>query len=596
MAEDLLSRRDLDFLLNEWLNVAKLTERPRYADHGAETFASILDVSEQVARRHFATHFKTGDAREPSFDGTTVTIIPEVGEALEAFAATGLVSAAFDEEQGGIQLPHVIHRACFMWFQAANIATASFPMLTMANAGLLLAHASEEQVATYVPPMLEGRWSGTMCLSEPEVGSSLADVATRAELQDDGTYRIVGSKMWISGGEHEVTENIVHLVLARVVGDAPGVKGLSLFIVPKHLPQVDGTLGERNDVSLSGLNHKMGYRGIPNTLLAFGDGTHPVDGAPGARGFLIGGRGAGLTYMFHMMNEARIGVGSGAVALGYRGYLTALDYARERRQGRPTAGKDPAAPPVPIIEHADVRRMLLASKSYVEGGLALALYCASLVDEQETAPNEDERIRASRLLDLLTPIVKAWTSQWCLKANDHAIQVLGGAGYTRDHDVEQLYRDNRLNPIHEGTDGIQSIDLLGRKVRLYDGESMRLLADEIRSTVRRAEGTLWADRAAALAIAWERIEEVTVQVWSQRDPELALANSWRYLEAFGHTVLAWLWLDVALATGAQDEPYHRGKRAAAAYFLDHELPHVHPALDVVARLDRTMLDLDPTTL
>jgi alkylation response protein AidB-like acyl-CoA dehydrogenase len=609
MTESILSRRDLRFLLHDWLDVSALTERERFADHSRETFDSILEVSEEIAREHFAPHYRKNDLNEPTFDGETVHIIPEVKAALDKFAESGLLTGAVDEDHGGIQLPYTVSRACFAWFQAANIATSSYAMLSMGNAALLLAHGTPEQIERYVVPELEGRFTGTMCLSEPEVGSSLSDVATRAVPQDDGTYRLHGQKMWISGGEHELSENIVHLVLARAEGDAPGVKGLSLFIVPKKLVNDDGSLGERNDVVLSGLNHKMGWRGTTNTLLNFGEGAFTPGGKGGAVGHLVGERGRGLAYMFHMMNGARIGVGAGAVALGYRGYLSALEYARDRIQGRPLEDKDPAAPPVHLVRHPDIRRMLLASKSYVEGGMGLILYAAKLLDDSQTAPEAADRARADLLLDVLTPLVKTWPSRWCLKANDLAIQVLGGAGYTRDHDVEQLYRDNRLNPIHEGTDGIQSLDLLGRKVRMKDGAGLRLLAETIRATIAKAEGTGWAGQATALETALARTESVTATLWADGDPLKAQSNSWEYLEAVGHTVMAWLWLEQALAadaaeagtgdsagSGGEDAAFYAGKRAAARYFFSHELPRVHSQFDLLESLDTTFADLDDSVL
>jgi alkylation response protein AidB-like acyl-CoA dehydrogenase len=299
----------------------------------------------------------------------------------------------------------------------------------------------------------------------------LADVTTRAERQEDGSYRLFGNKMWISGGDHELTVNIVHLVLAKIPGGPPGVKGLSLFIVPKFLVDESGATSIRNDVVLAGLNHKMGYRGTANTLLNFGEGLHQPNGRPGAVGELVGKPHQGLTYMFHMMNEARIGVGAGAAALGYTGYLKSLEYARTRPQGRPVGHKDPESPPVPIREHADIKLMLLAQKAYVEGAMALVLYCGRLVDEEKTAKTKPEAARLHLLLEVLTPIAKSWPSQWCLEANSLAIQIHGGYGYTRDYDVEQHYRDNRLNMIHEGTQGIQALDLLGRKV-VMDGGSV----------------------------------------------------------------------------------------------------------------------------
>lgn len=400
MSSLLQSSRDLDFLLYEWLDVASLTSRERYREHSRETFD-------------------------------------------DKFTGAGLVGASMDEQVA--------------WFQAANVGTASYPFLTIGNANLLLAHGSAEQVDTYVRPMVEGRFFGTMCLSEPQAGSSLADVTTRAEPQDDDSYRLFGNKMWISAGDHELSQNIVHLVLARITGAPAGVKGLSLFVVPKYLVSADGSIGERNDVALAGLNHTMGYRGTTNALLNFGEGFASPAGAPGAVGFLVGQPHQGLASMFPMMNEARIGVGLGAAALGYTGYLRAVDYARSRPQGRSLDDKDPTTEQVPIIEHTDVRRMLLAQKAYVEGALALELYCSRLLDEQLTAATAEDRDRALLLLDVLTPIAKSWPSPWCLEANSLAIQVHGGYGYTRGFAVEQLYRDNRLNPIHEGTHGIQAV-------------------------------------------------------------------------------------------------------------------------------------------
>ncbi|GAA3518213.1 acyl-CoA dehydrogenase [Nocardioides daeguensis] len=594
----LLARRDLAFLLHEWLEVTALCSRERYAEHSRDTFDAVLDLSAELAAEHFAPHNALSDAQEPQFDGESVTIVPEVGAAVRAFAEAGLLSAAMDEAVGGGQLPHVVQQACFAWFQAANVATSGYPMLTMANANLLLAHATPEQVARFVPPMLDGRWFGTMCLSEPQAGSSLADVATRAVRQPDGSFRLFGNKMWISGGDHELGENIVHLVLARVEGAPPGVKGLSLFATPKYVVDAAGGRGERNDVTLAGLNHKMGFRGTVNTVLNFGEGRHLPGGAPGAVGELVGEEGRGLAVMFHMMNEARIGVGAGAVALGYTGYLRALSYARERAQGRPLAGKDPAAPQVPIAEHADVRRMLLASKSYVEGGLALVLRAALLLDEQHTHPSPEARARAGALLDVLTPIVKSWPSQWCLAANDLAIQVHGGYGYTREYGVEQLYRDNRLNPIHEGTHGIQALDLLGRKLVQARGSGLQLLLEAVRETVERARGTgdaalaSYADRVAAAA---DRFAAAVAAAWESGDPRTSLVNATTGLEAAGHVVIAWTWLDQLVAVGDREGAFYDGKRAAGRYFLTHELPKVGPMLDLLAGGDQLFNEVDPAT-
>ncbi|GAA2548978.1 acyl-CoA dehydrogenase [Mycolicibacterium diernhoferi] len=566
MKSTILSRRDLDFLLYEWLRVEELTSRERFAEHSRETFDGVLDLCEQVAERYFAPHNKLSDAHEPQFDGTTVTVIPEVKEAIDAFAKADLLGMSFDAELGGAQLPVTVAQAGFAWISAANTSSSGYVMLTIANANLIAKFGTPAQIDTYVRPMLAGRFTGTMALSETQAGSSLADITTRAEPQDDGSYRLTGSKMWISGAEHELSENIINLVLAKIPGGPAGTKGISLFIVPKFLVGADGSVGRRNDVAISGLNHKMGQRGITNTVLNF----------DGAVGYLVGEPHRGLAYMFHMMNEARLGVGMGAVALGYTGYLKSLQYARERPQGRLV--KDPASPQVPIIEHADVKRMLLAQKAYVEGALGLALYCAKLADEEDTA-----------LLDILTPIAKSWPSQWCLEANSLAIQVHGGYGYTREYDVEQHYRDNRLNPIHEGTHGIQSLDLLGRKVTQNGGASLAALGERIAATVAAAGDD---PLAAQLDAAWQRLVTVTAGMFASGDVEAAMANSAVYLEAFGHIVIAWIWLEQYLACAGNDGDFYAGKRQAARFFFRYELPKTAAQLDLLESLDRTTLDME----
>ena len=596
MTSRLLSRRDVEFLLYEWLDVTALCSRPRYADHSRETFDGALDTAERIATEVFLPHRRKSDVEEPEFDGERVHIIPEVGVAYRAFAESGLLAAAQDYDFGGMQLPAVVDKACFAYVLAANAGSAGYPLLAAANANLLLAHGSPAQVDAFARPELAGRFAGTMCLSEPQAGSSLADVATRAEPDGDSPfgpqYRLFGNKMWISAGEHEVTENIVHLVLARIAGAPPGVKGISLFIVPRRLVDIDGRCGERNDVALAGLNHKMGYRGTVNTLLNFGEGRFQPGGRAGAIGYLVGEPHRGLACMFHMMNEARIGVGLGAVALGYTGYLEALEYARNRPQGRPLGARDPASPPVRIVEHADVRRMLLAQKSYVEGGLALTLYCAQLVDEQHTAATDAARAEATLLLEILTPIAKSWPSQWCLAANDLAIQVHGGYGYTRDYPVEQLYRDNRLNPIHEGTHGIQALDLLGRKVSMEGGKALQLLGARMSATIARARDSADADLVAwagALGEALASVARTTGALYAVKDPERMLANASVYLEAFGHVVLAWIWLEQALAAHGQAGDFYAGKRQACRYFFRWELPRTAAQFALLDSLDDTTL-------
>jgi butyryl-CoA dehydrogenase len=595
MAIDQVSERDLAFLLYEMLDVESLTMRPRFAAHGRDTFDAALATAREVASRHFAPHNAALDREEPTFDGERVHILPEVKAALEAFAEAGFLAAHRDEAEGGMQLPWSVTQACFAHFQAANISTAAYPFLTIAAANLLEAFASQEQKALYMVPMCEGRFFGTMALSEPQAGSSLSDIRTTARPAAEGHHLLEGTKMWISGGEHDLSENIVHLVLARIEGAPPGVKGISLFIVRKYHVGADGALNGRNDVKLAGLNHKMGYRGTVNTVLSLGEEGRCV-------GHLIGEPHRGLGYMFHMMNEARIGVGLGAAMLGYGAYRYALDYARNRPQGRPPAGKDPAAPQVPIVEHADVRRMLLAQKAIVEGSLALCLHAARLVDEEKTAPDPADRERAHLLLEILTPIVKAWPSEHCLEANSLAIQVLGGYGYTRDYPVEQYWRDNRLNPIHEGTNGIQAIDLLGRKVGLGKGAAWEAFNDAIGASIRAAAETPGLEEfAARLEDGLARLTEVTGhlrQEAARAGPDLALANASLYLDAMGWLVVAWMWLDQALAAhrgraGAQgsDVEFYDGKLQACRYFFGWELPRLDWLLPILARVDPTCHDM-----
>jgi alkylation response protein AidB-like acyl-CoA dehydrogenase len=603
MGSLLLSRRDLEFLLYEWLDVPALSAAERYADHSRETFDAVLDTCERMAEELFAPHNQKADQREPHFDGDTVSLIDEVGPALKAFAEAGLMAGSQDYALGGMQLPTVVEKAALAYLYAANVGTSAYPLLTMGNANLLLAHGSDAQIRAFVEPELQGRFFGTMCLSEPQAGSSLSDIATRADFERESPfgprYRVTGNKMWISGGDHELSENIVHLVLCKIPGPdgklIAGVKGISLVLVPKFLVNADGQLGERNDVQLAGVNHKMGYRGTVNCLLNFGEGTrHRPEGRAGAIGYLVGEAHQGLAYMFHMMNEARIGVGLGAVALGYTGYLHALDYARQRPQGRPigAAGKDPGSPQAKIIDHADVRRMLLAQKSYVEGGLAFNLYCARIVDQATVAADPARRAELTLLLDILTPIAKSWPSQWCLAANDLAIQVHGGYGYTREYKVEQFYRDNRLNPIHEGTHGIQGLDLLGRKVVMHDGAAFKLFAARVADAITAARAVPGlAAQADALHARMQRLADVTRQLWLAGDPQLTLANASVYLEAFGHVCIAWTWLEQLIAAEGKAGDFYDGKRSAGGYFFRWELPKVDAQLDLLASLDRTTLDM-----
>lgn len=560
MSDPLLSRELIAFQLFDWLEVDRDSEVDR------ETVLAIVDMATRLATDAFLSHYRQSDLEEPRLEADGVHVLPAIHDALRQFCELGLFGASFSVAQGGLGLPTVVARAVFGIFASANIATSAYAMLTAANARLISAFGSEAQVARFAQPQIEGRWFGTMCLSEPQAGSSLADVRTRAtpdgEDECGARYRLVGNKMWISGGDQDVSENIVHLVLAKVVkpeGGLPeGSKGISLFIVPKLLP--DGT---RNDLAVAGLNHKMGYRGIANCLLNLGE-------RDGAIGWRVGAEGQGLAQMFMMMNEARIGVGMGAAVLAYRGYRHAVRYARERIQGRALGSRGNTAP-LPIIAHPDVRRMLLQAKVYAEGAVALCLYCSRLVDQGD-----------EELLALLTPAAKSWPSEFGLIANDLAIQVHGGYGYTRDFDVEQLWRDNRLNPIHEGTTGVQAIDLLRRKILLGNGHPLALLRARIDETVAVAADTPLAACAATLTGFWQQVDMVIAGL-RDVDPARAFDDATPFLRAFGHGLVAWLWLDQAVhAARLPSTPLRTGVGAACRFFFDTELPQAATWLGIVA--------------
>ena len=587
----LINDKDLNFLLYDVFKAQELIQFPRFAEHDVETFNSILETAHGIANDFFAPHNAKADHDEPSFDGKTVTTIPEVKTAWKQFADAGLLCAQHEYELGGMQLPTLINMAANAYFMSANPSTVAYSFLTAAAANVIQAFGTTEQKNTFVPHMFRGRFSGTMALTEPDVGSSLGDLTTKAIPLADGSYSIKGQKMFISGGDQDITENIVHLVLARIQDAPQGVKGISLFIVPKFKTHADGTLGEHNDVHLAGLLHKMGYRGTTSTVLSFGEHEQ-------CHGYLIGEAGSGLKYMFKMMNEARVGVGLGAAMIGYRGYLESLEYAKNRPQGRIVSDKNPAAKPVNIIQHTDVKRMLLAQKSYVEGALALCLFAARLIDEHQANQNEDAAI----LLDLITPVVKSFPSAYGPKANDLAIQVLGGAGYTREYPIEQCYRDNRLNPIHEGTFGIQSLDLLGRKLWQHNSKGLILLMQRMQNTIAEAQdervkplAALFQKHLAIVQETTQRLGKVLIQ--GQVDHFLAILVL--YLDMMGKVIISWLWLDMAnkaVATFQQseleeDQNFMAGKLQAAQYFIRWELPEIEHQAQLLNELDDTCLNM-----
>lgn len=592
------TRDDLQFLLFDWLHAETLANTPAFAHCDRDSVEAMLDAALVLAEAEFLAHAAKSDAQPPVFNDGKVTLIPEIAQALNAYREAGFFGMQTPLDEGGLGLPYTVVSAIGSIFSSANVATNGYAFLTQAAANLIREVGSPEQKRRYLPAMAEGRWFGTMCLSEPQAGSSLADIRTVAEPLSDGRYALRGNKMWISSGDHDIAENIVHLVLAKIPGGPAGTKGISLFLVPKRHVDGNGQAGDRNGVTLLGLNHKLGTHGQVNCLLGFGDDAPCI-------GELVGNAHEGMRGMFVMMNEARIGVGIGAAMGGYAGYRAALAYAKERRQGRAVGERDAGSPMVPIIAHADVRRMLLRAKSFVEGSFALCLYAARLVDAANSA--DGEAAEAQALVDLLTPMVKAWPSDYALEANSIAIQIHGGAGYTRDFPVERLWRENRINAIHEGTNGIQAMDLLGRKLLADGGKAFGLLSARVQTTLaaarRHPELSALADQ---LAPRWDALAPAigAAARTARDDMELSLANAYLLLDAMGHAVVAWLWLDQAVAanrllageTSPAKQNYLRGKLAAARYFITWELPGKDSALAQFASMDPLCRDLDPAVL
>lgn len=636
MSEKILNPREMDFLLYEFLNTELLFNRPRYVAYSRDVFDVMLQNTRRVAEQYFANHYTKGDNCEPYFDGRRLHELEETRAAWHAVTQLGITAAHHDSDEGGLQLPASVCTAAYAYLAAANSATSSYHSLTVAAGNVIKRFASKQLIKKFVPPLMDGRYSGTMAFTEFGQGSSLADVTCVAIPQPDGSYIIKGEKAFVSNGEHTLSKNIIHLVLARIqpasaaddesssglhsstinsattnplrlVDTQDDMNGVSLFVVPKILIDKEGNLGRRNNTRMLRSFKKMGCRNSLSVSLAF----------EGAEGYLLGKPNRGLHYSLKMMNEARINVGTNAAALAYQGYLHALAYARKRRQGRLPADKNSSSAQVRLIQHADVRRMLLMQKCYAEGAMALCLYASSLLEDGKTADTEPERQRATVLLDLLTPVVKSWPAKYGCIANDLALQVFGGYGYLRENVVEQLYRDQRLNPVQGGTEGIQALDLLARKVSLQNGYGFDIFKQEVRIALQRAE-----NHAALSAYiepinhSLDQLEQVTHSLVRliKKDANQGLVNANIYLDLFGRIVLAWIWLRQAiaacraldkLATGAQsatdfqpatgtdseDTDYYQGKLQAARYYFDWELPQAQAQFDLLVANHLTCFEM-----
>ncbi len=596
MAEKYISIRNLKFLLYDVFDVTSLTRHPYFKQHNRKMFDMVLEAAMKLSGSLLHPVFEEMDRKSPELANGQVKVHPVVRDVMKEFGQGGWIAATFPSEYDGEQLPSLIANACCMVFSAANYSASVYPGLTSGAARLILSFGDDALKSTYLPLMLSGKWQGTMALTEPQAGSSLTDIITTASPTPDGYYLIRGRKTFISAGDHDGVDNIVHLMLARIEGAPAGPKGISLFVVPKLRPDAEKALTP-NDITVSQIFHKMGYRGAPITELSIGDKND-------CRGYLLGEPHKGLGYMFQMMNEERIGVGIGAASIASAAYHAALNYAGSRCQGRNVAAKDPLSPQIPIIEHSDVKRMLLFQRAVMEGAVSLLLQC-SWYDDLCRVVSPPEKKRCKLLLELLTPVAKTYASEMGILAVSQSIQCFGGYGYCEDFPVEQHFRDMRIHPIHEGTTGIQGMDLLGRKVVMQNGDAFKAFLEEVGNTVDSARQF---PRLQTLSIRLEaavgRLQDVTrhlVGVAMQKGADIFLADATLYLELFGIVVIAWQWLlqaekaEQALAgnLSAADIRFYEGKHYTARYFFAYEVPKMEGLIQRLTDGDPLTVEMKP---
>lgn len=567
------SRRNLNFLLYEVFNATELTHYPYYSAHDRETFDMTIDAVTQIGDTLMFPHFRDLDRNQPELKNGKVTVHPKVGEYLKAMGDAGLIGTGFSFEDGGQQLPEIVNSVLGFILMAANNGMM-YTGLTSGAARLIATFASEELKQTYVEKMLGGKWQGTMALTEPQAGSSLSDITTSATPQADGSYRIKGQKVFISAGDHDQCENIIHLMLARIDGAPKGTKGISLFVVPKY--RLDGA---DNDVTSTGIYHKLGQRGVPAMHLTMGDNDD-------CHGWLVGEPHRGLNYMFQMMNEARIGVGMTGAAIASAAYEASLQYAKERPQSRRLNQKTALdSPQIPIIQHPDVKRMLLLQKAVVEGSLSLLMETARCADIAHASEDPEEKEKYHLMLELLTPVAKTYPTEMGMVAVSNGLQVLGGYGFTEDFPLEQLYRDIRITPIYEGTTGIQSQDLLGRKMTMKGGKPAQFLFGEVAKTIAEAEThENLKPYAQKLKAELGRLQEVTMALMPfamQGDIERFLMDATLYMEMFGINTIAWQWLKQAVVAqrtivtqnpDGEELAFYEGKIHTMKFFFHYEVP------------------------
>ncbi len=588
MAEKFVSMRNLKFLLYEVFDAATLTRHPYYGEYDRKMLDMVLQAAEELARGLLWPNFREMDQNPPELTDEGVRVHSSVGRILKEFGQGGWSAMTVPEELGGQQLPQVVADSCQFIFFAANYSAAVYLGLIDGAARLIENFGSRELNKVFVPNMRSARWQGTMALTEPEAGSSLTDITTTAEPAENGYYHLRGQKVFITAADHDAVENVVHLLLARINGAPPGVKGISLFAVPKSRIGGNGKLVP-NDVVVSGVFHKLGYRGAPTVQLSIGD-------RDDCRGYLVGEPHKGLGYMFQMMNEARIGVGLGATAMASAAYYESLDYAISRKQGRKIGEKDPSGPPVPIIEHADVKRMLLYQRAVVEGSLSLLMQCSLYVDRMKTTDGQENE-RYALLLDLLTPVAKSYPSENGVLSVSQGLQCLGGSGYCDDYPMEQYYRDARIHPIHEGTSAIHGIDLLARKISMREGRAFHLFLGEVKTAVIRAkeekELKEFGQKLSERLLNLQQVTERLMLIQKEKGIEIALADATLYLELFGVISVAWQWLLQAIAirkalkeelSGAKKD-FYCGKYHAFQFFFRYELPKTEGLLERLMQTD-----------
>jgi len=582
--------------MNEVLDLNSLYKLPKFKDYDWEAFEMTLQASKDLSDTHLFPILTDMDKNKAYYDenSRSVKAHPSLYKAIKALGEGGWIGSYASYDEGGQQMPLTLLNAGRMIQHAANANAAAYGLLTDGAANLIRTFATEELKKAFIPKMISGEWQGTMALTEPQAGSSLSDVKTSATPNEDGSYSIKGQKIYISGGDYEDAENIIHLTLARIEGAQAGTKGISLFVVPKYRNENGQSI--TNDVVTAGLFGKMGQKGYVAAHLMMGE-------SDDCKGYMVGVPHNGLKYMFQMMNEARIGTGAMATGTASAAYYASLQYANERPQGRHPSSKDPNDPQVLIIEHADVRRMLLFQKSIVEGSSALVLQCAYYADLAENSEG-DERENAHLLLELLTPVVKSFPSEWGNLAVSAGMQVLGGAGYTDDFPLEQYYRDIRVNAIYEGTTTIHGMDILGRKVMLNNGKASQLLASEMTQTINEASshGSIspYAQKLSEAATSLQNTTSHLIGIAMKDKPEVFLSDATLYLEFFGIVTIAWLWLrqgysaQIAIDKGISknENDFYQGKVYTMKYYFEYELPKIEALQKRLVSDDRLTLNIE----